>query len=52
MQLPDELKPNQPGVAGAPAVLDAGAGIAATAPVGAAPIALPVIVVPPPEVDA
>jgi hypothetical protein len=47
MQLPDELKPNQPGVAGAPAVLDAGAGIAAAAPVGAAPIALPVIVVPP-----
>jgi hypothetical protein len=47
MQLPDELKPNQPGVAGAPAVLDAGAGIAASAPVGAAPIALPVIVVPP-----
>jgi len=47
MQLPDELKPDQPGVAGAPAVLDAGAGIAAAAPVGAAPIALPVIVVPP-----
>jgi hypothetical protein len=47
MQLPDELQPNQPGVAGAPAVLDAGAGIAAAAPVGAAPIALPVIVVPP-----
>jgi hypothetical protein len=47
MQLPDELKPNQPGVAGAPAVLGAGAGIAAAAPVGAAPIALPVIVVPP-----
>jgi hypothetical protein len=47
MQLPDELQPDQPGVAGAPAVIDAGAGIAAAAPVGAAPIALPVIVVPP-----
>ena len=48
MELPDELQPGQPGVAGGPAVLDAGAGIAAAAPVGAAaPIALPVIVVPP-----
>lgn len=52
MQLPDELQPNQPGVAGAPAVLDAGAGIAAAVPVGAAPIALPVIVVPPLAVPA
>ena len=34
MQLPDELQPGQPGVAGGPAVLDAGAGIAAAAPVG------------------
>ena len=47
MQLPDELKPTEPGVPGGPGVLEAGAG-AAAAPVGAAaPIALPVIVVPP-----
>jgi hypothetical protein len=47
MQMPDELTPTQPGVPGAPGVLDAGAGIAAAAPAGAVPIALPVIVVPP-----
>jgi hypothetical protein len=49
MQLPDELTPDVPGLPGTPAALDAGAGLAATAPaVGpAAPIALPVIVVPP-----
>jgi hypothetical protein len=47
MQLPDELQPGPP-VPGGPAVLDAGAGAVAVAPVGpAAPIALPVIVVPP-----
>ena len=46
MQLPSELQPSQPG---GPAVLDAGAGMAAAAaPVGpAVPIALPVIVAPP-----
>jgi hypothetical protein len=45
MQLPGEGQPSQPG---GPAVLDAGAGAVAVAPVGpAAPIALPVIVAPP-----
>ncbi len=46
MHLPDELQPGEPG---GPAVLDAGAGVAAAGiPVGpAAPIVLPVIVAPP-----
>ncbi|OBA90497.1 hypothetical protein A5662_22935 [Mycobacteriaceae bacterium 1482268.1] len=48
MQLPGELKPGQPGVPGGPAVLEAGAGAAAVAPLGpAAPIVVPVIVAPP-----
>ena len=53
MQLPGELQPSQPGLPGGAAVLDAGAGAVAVAPVGpAAPIALPVIVVPPVGVGA
>jgi hypothetical protein len=47
MQLPGELQPPQPGVPGAPGVLEAGGVVAAAAPVGAVPIALPVIVAPP-----
>jgi hypothetical protein len=48
MQLPDELKPGQPGASGGPAALDAGAGVVAPAPVAPAPITMPVIVAPPP----
>ena len=48
MQLPDELQPGEPAAPGGPAVIDAGAGaVAATAPIGTAPIVLPVIVAPP-----
>ncbi|GFG53797.1 hypothetical protein CQY20_13010 [Mycolicibacterium agri] len=47
MQLPDELRPSQPGAPGGPAALDAGAGAVAPAPVVPAPITMPVIVAPP-----
>ncbi len=48
MQMPDELQPGEPAAPGGPAVIDAGAGaVAATAPIGTAPIVLPVIVAPP-----